>query len=371
MNMQEREKKKIVIASVLKPVDETRMFSKLGISLVQGDCDVSIIGFARARTQSYSTSPITLYPIGPFPRLSLQRLLAPIRIFIQCFRLKPDVLIVASHELLIGAVFLRLLAGTRIVYDVRENYYRNLLYTNAFPLLLRWPLALYVRSIEYLTSPFIHHFLLAERVYSQQLGFIGKRFTILENKYLVEDTQNTNAQTGFHHLLFTGTLAETTGVFTAIAIAKRLHTLDSRIKLTIIGFAAQFECQQQLKREAEINPFIKLMGVDKHVPHDQIVQEICQADFGFICYPDNVSTQGKIPTKFYEYAALGLRILATPNPALDGKIRELVIGIVIQKAEREETWLTQMREIKALKGSKSHFLWKNEATSLVQLIKSL
>lgn len=369
--MQEREKKKIVIASVLKPVDETRMFSKLGASLVNDTCEVSIIGFAPAKKQSPTNAPISLYPMGPFPRLSLQRLLAPFHIFLQCLRLRPSVLIVTSHELLVGAVLLRALVGTKIVYDVRENYYLNLLHTNAFPVLVRWPLALYVRSIEYLTSPFIHHFLLAEQVYARQLNFPGTRFTILENKHLPEQHQDVNTQTGFHRLLFTGTLAETTGVFTAIHLTKRLHALDSQIGLTIIGYAAQQECQQRLKREAEMNTFIKLIGVDKHVPHDQIVKEISRADFGFICYPDNGSTRGRIPTKFFEYAALGLRILATPNSALDAKIKELGIGLVIQEAEAETGWLQKMLEIKLPNTSKNEFLWEKEAKALSQVIKSL
>ncbi len=369
--MQEREKKKIVIASVLKPVDETRMFSKLGASLVKDTCEVSIIGFAPAEKQSPSNSPIALYPIGPFPRLSLQRLLAPARIFLQCLRLKPAVLIITSHELLVGAILLRALVGTKIVYDVRENYYLNLLHTNAFPVLVRWPLALYVRSIEYLTSPFIHHFLLAEQVYARQLNFLGTRFTILENKHLLEKDQDVNTQTGFHRLLFTGTLAETTGVFTAIHLTKRLHELDSKIELTIIGYAAQQECQQRLKHEADTHAFINLIGVDKHVPHHQIIQEISRADFGFICYPDNVSTRGRIPTKFFEYAALGLRILATPNSVLDAKIKESGMGLVIFEDVAETSWFQQMQEVKSPKTSKSEFLWEIETTALSQVIKSL
>ena len=131
MNMQEREKKKIVLASVLKPVNEIRMFSKIATSLAKASYDVSIIGYQP--TGAFPKTPIHLYPIGIFHRLSIKRVFAPFHIFKHWLALKPDILIVSTHELLFWGVLTRLFLRTRVIYDVQENYYLNILHTSAFP----------------------------------------------------------------------------------------------------------------------------------------------------------------------------------------------------------------------------------------------
>lgn len=367
--MQEREKKKIVLASVLKPVNEIRMFSKIATSLETVGYDVSIIGYPPAG--AFPQTPIHLYPMGTFHRLSIKRVLAPLRIFRKWLALKPDILVVSTHELLFWGVLTRLFTRTHVIYDVQENYYLNILHTSAFPSILRAPLAAYVRTIEYLTAPFVHHFLLAESIYAHQLPFVKGRYTVLENKHVTTDHQAKNLQTGYHKLLFTGTLAETTGVFTAIKMAKLLHAEDASITLTIIGYAAQREVLARILQEVENHSFIRLMGGDHPVPHTTIVEAITEADFGFICYPPNKSTFGRIPTKFYEYTALGLRILALPNSSLSTEITSTGIGLVFNEAESRRILLSRMVNFKTSDNQKSHFLWKNEESKLLSLFERL
>lgn len=367
--MQEREKKKIVVASVLKPVNEIRMFSKIATSLAKAGFEVSIIGHPPAGTTP--PTPIRLYPTVPFHRLSMGRVLAPFRIFKQWLALKPDILIVSTHELLFWGVLTRLLLRIRLVYDVRENYYLNVLHTAAFPVVLRLPIAVYVRAVEFLTAPFVHQFLLAESVYASQLPFVKKRFTILENKHITTDQQVKNPQEGYHKLLFTGTLAETTGVFTAIEMTKRLHQKDADVTLTIIGYAAQEDVLVRLNQEVKNHSFIRLIGGDRPVPHATIEEAIIKADFGFICYPPNKSTFGRMPTKFYEYAALGLRILALANSSFAVEITNSGTGLLIRDDETGQSLLTRMIHFKASDSEKSRFSWKNEELKLLTLFEEL
>lgn len=367
--MQEREKKKIVLASVLKPVNEIRMFSKIATSLAKAGLDVSIIGYTPSGT--VPQSPVQFYPIGTFHRLSIKRVLAPFRIFRKWLVLKPDVLVVSTHELLFWGVLTRLFLKTRVIYDVQENYFLNILHTPAFPALLRMPLAVYVRMVEYITAPFVQHFLLAESVYAHQLPFVQGRCTVLENKHVTTDHQAKNQSTGYHKLLFTGTLAETTGVFTAIEMTKRLYAEDASITLTIIGYAAQKEILARIRQEGENHPFIRLIGGDRPVPHTAIVEAITEADFGFICYPINKSTSGRVPTKFFEYAALGLRILALANSSMAAEITNSNTSLLINEGDSGQLLLTRMINFKAAESSKSYFLWKNEELKLLSLFDKL
>ena len=99
--MQEIKKRRIVLASVLKPVDDTRMYEKIGVSLAdRGNYEVYIIGYPSLHRYIESTS-IHFLPLKPFQRLSLQRLLAPFKILKKTIQVQPDLLIVNTHELLI------------------------------------------------------------------------------------------------------------------------------------------------------------------------------------------------------------------------------------------------------------------------------
>lgn len=295
--------KRIVIASVLKPVDDTRMFEKIGRSLSDAGYDVHVCGFP---TTAKNQSRISWHPLPHFHRIGWSRLSAPLMLFRKIKSLRPALLIITTHELLFVGLLLKMLTGCKIIYDVQENHYRNIRYGSAFPKIFRAILGGYVRLKERLTAPWIDHFFLAEISYVDELTFTHS-YSILENK--AERPEFVNTSRGKKKLLFSGTLADTTGVFTAINLATQLHDIDKEITLTIIGFAAQEETRRRMDEVVSGKPFIKLIGINTLVPHSLIIDEIDNADFGIISYPPNASTSGATPTKLYEYLAHQLPFL--------------------------------------------------------------
>src|SRR5690606_33585447 len=172
-------KRKIVIASVLKPVDDTRMFEKFGQSLADsGLYEVCIIGFQSSSPPSYPH--IHFFPLFNFNRLSFRRLFAPLLVLRLLLRLNPDVFITTTHELLSTALYMRLLTRCKVIYDIRENYYRNIRYLPSFPPIFRHPLALYVRAKEKLAVPLLNFVFLSDEGYRLELTFIRKAHAIVE-----------------------------------------------------------------------------------------------------------------------------------------------------------------------------------------------
>jgi glycosyltransferase involved in cell wall biosynthesis len=303
--MAEVKKRRIVIASVLKPVNDTRMAEKIGLSLSgTRQFEVHIIGY-----QAPAPGPdLFVHPLPPFRRLSLSRLLIPWKIMRTIRTVRPALLIITTHELLIPAMLLKLFYRIRVVYDVQENYYLNILHTPAFSRLLRPFIALYVRLKEHITAPAVDHFFLAERGYAGELSFPRNRFTVLENKLRLP-LALPPVERDTWQLLFSGTLAETTGVFQAIEIAVALNRLEPRISLLLIGYAAQQHVLQQIKKNIAPYPFITLVGGNNLVPHESILSAIRSSGAGIISYPDNASTRNSIPTKLFEYMGLRLPII--------------------------------------------------------------
>jgi len=114
--------KKIAIASVLKPVDDTRLYEKMAVSLADtGDFHVDIIGFRSSINPNYNN--ISFYPVFCFQRLHPMRLFSGLRLLKLLVKLKPDLLIITTHELLFAASLYKLLYGKAVIYDVCENYY--------------------------------------------------------------------------------------------------------------------------------------------------------------------------------------------------------------------------------------------------------
>ncbi|MEJ1240228.1 glycosyltransferase [Chryseolinea sp. T2] len=376
--MQEIKKRRIVLASLLKPVDDTRMYEKLGISLAD-QYDVTITG--QPTFASISAGNISVRPLPRFNRLSIRRLLAPYYVLRVVLSARPDILIICSSELLPLALVVGIFGRTRIVYDVQENYAMNIRHGTAWPRFVRPLLAAGVRSIEWISAPIVDHYLLAEKSYASELRFIGSKFTIVENKVVrtalpfgrslpVKTPQNFN-DTGMK-LLFTGTLADSTGVFEAIELARRLHYVNDNTRLRVIGYAAKADVRTRLKELAAACSFIQLEGIDQLVPHGEILSAIESAHFGIISYPRNVSTWSSYPTKLYEYLGRRLPVLLVNNTEWVNYCAPYGAAVVFDPDNIDErALLTAMTNNSFYLIEPKEVFWDSEVPKLLQALRQV
>lgn len=328
-------KTRILIASVLKPVNDTRMFEKIGQSLAKlPETVVHVAGFSAKGLSNFPN--IVFHPIFSFPRLSLGRLAAQWKYYKLLTQVKPEVIVANTFELLPVSVLYRIIHGCLILYDVRENYYANIRFQPTFAKPLRWLLAHTVRLIEKGASNFVLHFFLAERTYSKELPFLKKgNFTILENKFRSrkkeETTQTTPVllQANKLHFLYSGTISEVYGILEAIDLVKALQKIEPGVTLTIIGFCAQPETLQKVQQAIADHSFITLIGGAAHVPHPEIVQAIREAHVGLLPYRLNESTRNCLPTKMFEYQANALPMLIPRNQLWETIVEAAGAGISI------------------------------------------
>ncbi|MCE7991024.1 MAG: glycosyltransferase family 4 protein [Roseivirga sp.] len=311
------QKTKVVIASVLKPIDDTRMYEKFGLSMAKtSKYDVNIIGFASKNIKAHDS--ITFHPLGTFARMSWPRLFAPIRIFKLYLKVKPDIIIANTHEILLVTIIYRILFGAKTVYDIRENYVKNILYTNVFPRIVRPFLAAWVRFKEWTTRPFFNEFILAEQVYRQQLRFVPEKAVVVENKYKIPQGGSLTQRPLLPDtvdLIYSGTISGSNGVFEAIEITEQLHRIDSTIRLKIVGYCALKADLVKLHDIIKDKDFVELLGGDYLVPHATIVEEIANADFGFVLKkPNNGINDDKLLTRLFEYTSNHLPIIMLDNP---------------------------------------------------------
>ena len=303
---------KIALASVLKPIDDTRMFEKFAQTLCN-QFEMHVIGY-QSNIPLVNSSVIYFHPIFKFARTAKSRFTSS-KLFLEKLQeIAPDLIIVHAVELIPAACWYALRKKIPLIYDVRENYFRNIIYQNNYTALVKWPLALTIRSIEWLSRFVVDHFFLAETCYASEFRFAHGKYTILENKYkdigisLWQKTKRKEL-----HFVYTGTISSVYGAKEAYNWVAKLRSAGMNIKLTMIGKIATRELGSWFAKEAQKNTWFHWIGKEEPVPHIDLLNEFLQADAALLPYQPNKSTEDCVPTKMYECMALGVPMIIQQN----------------------------------------------------------
>ncbi len=367
---------KILLASVLKPVNETRMYEKFAKSLLKlNDVEIHIAGYSPT-INSKTEHPIYLHTLFSKSRLHISRIGAQFKLFRLLLKAKPQLLIVTTYEILIVSILYKLLFGAVLIYDVQENYYRNIRFTPTFPPFIRNIIASGVRLVEMLTIPFIDYYLLAERNYESEFSFSRNKSCIIENKFknegitpVIKQEIRINPKNSIQ-FLYSGTIAEVYGIFKTVELIKKLHEFNSNITLTIIGYSSKKETLNKLKSEIKNAPFINLIGGDTPVVHSDIIKAIQNSDIGILSYLPNKSTENCIPTKLYEYLSLYLPMIIPPNPIWTSITTPYNASITFDfNSSKPEELLENLNQHIFYTSKPEHTTWDSEETKLLEIIK--
>ncbi|MBF9140582.1 glycosyltransferase [Hymenobacter properus] len=383
----------VLLASVLKPVDDTRMRGKFAESLrARPRVRVHVAGRGPERqdgtSEANETSVVQQHGIFEGSRLSLGRLAAQWRYWQLLQQLKPALVVVHAPELLpLTLLWQRLGRSRKFIYDIRENYALNVSTQQVYHGYLKRALAAGLRWVESRAARRAAAVLLAEASYANELPFLEQlpagRVLVLENKYQPAPDEISAVQPRALPppgeplcLLYSGTISELNGVREAIAFAEQLHAAwPGGVQLTIIGYCQQPEVLEWLHNVVVQKPaWVKLIGGAALVPHQQIVAEIGRSHVGLLPYRPHISTERCRPTKLFEYLAHGLPVLATPNPLWGALIREHGAGLEVDFARPLDApaLVAQLRRANFYSdGIPADALWASEGKKLWLLLDSL
>jgi glycogen(starch) synthase len=391
--------KRFLLASVLKPVDDTRMRGKLANSLLAWPlAEVHVAGRSISGAQP---TPLA----GPFSRvvphrifwgtrLSFNRLTAQVRYWRLLRSLQPDLVFVHAPELLPLTLLWQALGRRRqFVYDIQENYALNVSTQQVYRGLVRRILAASLRGVEGAAARRAAAVLLAEASYAEELPFLAalapSRVLVLENKYqpsldehLPRTARPAPLATEPLRLLFSGTISALNGVHEAISLAEALHNAwPGGAQVLIIGFCQQPALLSALhvliERLATTHPgLVTLLGGTEPVPHARIVAEMQRAHLGLLPYRQHTSTWRCRPTKLFEYLAHGQPVLVPANPLWVSEVQAHGAGLVVDFGQP-----TLAAEAVAAALPTAHFypagvptdpvLWAGEGKKLRYLLETL
>ncbi|MCB2410042.1 glycosyltransferase [Hymenobacter lucidus] len=379
----------VLLASVLKPVDDTRMFGKFAPTLAARPHTTVHVAGRGPGSASAAAAPsgIQQHVLFSGSRLSWSRLRAQWSYWQLLRRLRPDVVFVHAPELLpLTLLWHGLDRQRQFVYDIRENYALNVTTQRVYGGLTRRALAAGLRWIETLAARRAAGVVLAERSYAEELPFLralpAGSVVVLENKYqpapaeaLLSHSRTLPARHEPLELLYSGTISELNGVFEAITFTQTLRQHWPLARLTIIGFCQRPDQLQRLTQVvAASHGAAMLIGGATLVPHAQIRAQIQRSHLGLLPYRPHPSTWRCVPTKLFEYLANGLPLLIPANDYWRRLVQQHGAGLVVGFDETfDAAAFVEVLTASSfyLQGIPPEAFWHTEATKLRALLDTI
>jgi glycosyltransferase involved in cell wall biosynthesis len=364
--------KKVAITSHLKPIDDQRHYLKLAKSMSKTNkYEVNIIGFGSKNIEN--SENIIFHPLKRNQSPLLNRLVVGFRILKKVVQLRPDIWIGNHPELLPVMIAYRILFGGKIVYDIQENYYLNLIHQNQYSRFFKYIAAFALRAIEYISKPFISGYILAEQVYATQLTFTTSKSVILENKaiegisdkFVIKSTSESSTK-----LIFTGNISEISGADKAIMLFKNLKAANKDLELKLVGHCPNRDFYLKLLRLIDNDKAITLIVSNEPLPYSTIYNHLINSHLAILAYSQNTSNEGKFPTKYYEYNAYQIPYLIDSDSAwryLEGDYGISITFKNFNYHKIRQLWLSKQK----LNVSNKRYLWQPQEPDLYAFLEKL
>jgi glycosyltransferase involved in cell wall biosynthesis len=230
--------------------------------------------------------------------------------------------VVQAHNLpdfLIFSAIVPKLSGARLILDLHDlmpEFYASRFKSgmNSLPIrLLQWQ--------ERLACGFADHVFTVTELWRQTLierGIPARKISVVMNVANDRIFQRSNvtpvAKNGHFHLIYHGQLSHRYGIDLAIRAVDLLRKEFPEICLTIHG---RGEYLSELKTLSETLGLAENVRFSTHyVPTTDLPQLIGNAHAGIVPYRRDIFTDGILPTKMMEYAALGIPVIAARTTAI-------------------------------------------------------
>ncbi len=221
--------------------------------------------------------------------------------------------------LVLSALIPRLM-GSKVILDIHDLMPE--FYCSRFGCGLRsWPARLLLLQ-ERICTRFAHHVITVTEAWRQVLisrGLAENRCSVVMNladsryfgldqaKHSNGDGSEAGQGNGFH-LIYHGTLARRYGIDLALQAVRQLRPEIPDLSFTIQGRGEDLGRLEGIRSQLNLEDCVEIHS--EFLPADQLADLIRSADLGVVPYRNDLFTDGILPTKLMEYAALGVPVVA-------------------------------------------------------------
>ncbi|HSB67284.1 MAG TPA: glycosyltransferase family 4 protein [Anaerolineales bacterium] len=233
-------------------------------------------------------------------------------------------------DFLIFAALVPKLTGCRLILDLHdlmpEFYLSRFKDTpNGWrPRLLRWQ--------ERLSCRFADHVITVTELWRQTLikrGVPAAKCTVVMNladgRIFTSSLKQyaTTSNNGRFHIIYHGQLTQRYGIDLLLRALDLVRRDIPEVTLTVHGRGEYLDTLLQLANELGLSNHIEFS--DHYVPTAEMPNLICAADVGVVPYRRDIFTDGILPTKLMEYAALGMPAIVARTPCITAYFDETMV----------------------------------------------
>jgi len=368
--------KKVCHITTVHPLFDTRIFYKETKTLVRVGYDVTLIA---QHDRDEIIEGIKIIAL-PKPQNRLYRMLfLTKKAYKIALEQKADIYHFHDPEFLPWAVRLKKKTGAKVIYDIHEDYPKQILYKSWIPKFLRKLIAnlfsIYekreVKKIDYLIT-------VGENI-KKRLETINSNIEILKNFPILKkfDIKNKkNKDNDIFNLIYVGGLTKQRGI---TQIVQAMEYLPDNIKLTLLGKFSPKEYEEIVKA---LGGFQKTEYAGQ-VSYDIVIKGLIGADVGLVClWPIKNYYNAAEPTKMFEYMAAALPIIASNFPLWKEIIEGNNCGICVNPLEPKEIakaveYLIKHPEEARKMGENGRravlekYNWENESKKLLKVYRKM
>jgi glycosyltransferase involved in cell wall biosynthesis len=322
--------KKICHITTVHSLFDTRIFHKEAKTLASFGYDITLI------VQHDKEEAIDDIKIVPLIKAKnrLERFLKINRL---AYRLaliqKADIYHFHDPELLPWMVKLKKKTRAKVIYDVHEDYPKQILSKYWLPKILR---SIVSKMFKFYEERMVKEFDLIITVgedVKKRLGRSHPRIEVIKNFPILDNLKNTNIELfskNIINLIYVGGLTKVRGIEEMV---RTLKLLPNSVRLMLLGQFSPLDLDQQLKK---IEGFEKVKYFGQVSP-EKVSQYLFLADIGLICLwpiPNYYNTAE--PTKLFEYMAAGLPVVASNFPLWKKIVEGNNCGVCVNPLEPKE-----------------------------------
>jgi glycosyltransferase involved in cell wall biosynthesis len=306
---------------------DNRIFLKQCRSVAEAGHDVALI-VADGRGDEIKDG-VNIYDVGSSNGRVNRMLLGTRRLYQKARELKADIYHFHDPELIPWARCL-LKQKKIVIYDVHEDYYTSICQKAYLPRPVRFLTANFAAFLEYYSAkPFYK--IAAEKYYR-------KRFPEACAVLNYPQSSLFNLQTVFNpnsnRILYTGVISRDRGALMMAGLVRARQGIEV-FAVGRCSFSLKTEMQRHAGKAVER---LHIPGKGRHMSFHEITEYYAQGDWlaGIALFPESDHYRQKELTKFFEYMAVGLPIIASNFPAWVDLIEKQGFGLCVDPGNFKE-----------------------------------
>jgi glycosyltransferase involved in cell wall biosynthesis len=315
----------------------------------------------------------------PEPKNRFMRVLVTaFQVFRRARALDADIYHFHDPELIPWGIVLRIM-GKPVVYDVHEDFVTGLALVPYWPRVMGEVMGRLYGLLEAASKSFFH-IVVAERYYARRLknSTFVLNYPKTERFDAIAGLNREPPAQGHTRLIYTGVLGFNRGAVTYAELARELDNAETLVIGRIhaeVGGAMRATCPDETR--------LKLVGVGQQVPYDTIIKAYKEPwTAALALFHDTPFSREKEITKFFEYMAAGIPIVASDFPVWKELIEGNGVGICVNPDSLEEIkkaviWLRDNPDEARAMGERGRqavaekYNWQSQAQNLFELYDSI